>query len=152
MDEKMILQEDFDKCSIKISLSLEIKLILKILKEVDQIIEKDRDRVSIRIYNTYDNIKELNKEIIEEEFRLLDEEDEKCIIIEIYKKYKNSTLSIYSLKKFTESLKSKTIEGLLFSFLEKFKEKQVFFKLLRDNLEFYSKKYIFLQKIIKINL
>ena len=143
MDEKMILQEDFDKCSIKISLSLEIKLILKILKEVDQIIEKDRDRVSIRIYNTYDNIKELNKEIIEEEFRLLDEEDEKCIIIEIYKKYKNSTLSIYSLKKFTESLKSKTIEGLLFSFLEKFKEKQVFFKLLRDNLEFYSKKYIF---------
>ena len=143
MDEKMILQEDFDKCSIKISLSLEIKLILKILKEVDQIIEKDRDRVSIRIYNTHDNIKELNKEIIEEEFRLLDEEDEKCIIIEIYKKYKNSTLSIYSLKKFTESLKSKTIEGLLFSFLEKFKEKQVFFKLLRDNLEFYSKKYIF---------
>jgi len=143
MDEKMILQEDFDKCSIKISLSLEIKLILKILKEVDQIIEKDRDRVSIRIYNTYDNIKKLNKEIIEEEFRLLDEEDEKCIIIEIYKKYKNSTLSIYSLKKFTESLKSKTIEGLLFSFLEKFKEKQVFFKLLRDNLEFYSKKYIF---------
>lgn len=143
MDEKMILQEDFDKCSIKISLSLEIKLILEILKEVDQIIEKDRDRVSIRIYNTYDNIKELNKEIIEEEFRLLDEEDEKCIIIEIYKKYKNSTLSIYSLKKFTESLKSKTIEGLLFSFLEKFKEKQVFFKLLRDNLEFYSKKYIF---------
>lgn len=143
MDEKMILQEDFDKCSIKISLSLEIKLILKILKEVDQIIEKDRDRVSIRVYNTYDNIKELNKEIIEEEFRLLDEEDEKCIIIEIYKKYKNSTLSIYSLKKFTESLKSKTIEGLLFSFLEKFKEKQVFFKLLRDNLEFYSKKYIF---------
>jgi len=143
MDEKMILQEDFDKCSIKISLSLEIKLILKILKEIDQIIEKDRDRVSIRVYNTYDNIKELNKEIIEEEFRLLDEEDEKCIIIEIYKKYKNSTLSIYSLKKFTESLKSKTIEGLLFSFLEKFKEKQVFFKLLRDNLEFYSKKYIF---------
>lgn len=143
MDEKMILQEDFDKCSIKISLSLEIKLILKILKEVDQIIEKDRDRVSIRIYNTYYNIKKLNKEIIEEEFRLLDEEDEKCIIIEIYKKYKNSTLSIYSLKKFTESLKSKTIEGLLFSFLEKFKEKQVFFKLLRDNLEFYSKKYIF---------
>lgn len=88
MDEKMILQEDFDKCSIKISLSLEIKLILKILKEVDQIIEKDRDRVSIRIYNTYDNIKELNKEIIEEEFRLLDEEDEKCIIIEIYKNIK----------------------------------------------------------------
>jgi hypothetical protein len=143
MDEKIILQEDFDKCYIKISLSLKINLILKILQEVDQTIEKDRDRISVRVYNTYDNIKELNKETIEEEISLLDKEDKKCIIIEIYKKYENSTLSIYSLKKFTESLKSKTIEELLFSFLEKFKEKQVFFKLLRDNFEFYSKKYIF---------
>lgn len=110
MDRTIIL-EDFDRCVLKISLSFEIDEILKILHELKEILP-DRDGVKIEIYHEYENIDEVTKEVIEKAIELLEEEDEseKNIKIEISKKIENSTLSIYSLEKFTDILKSRKIE------------------------------------------
>ena len=55
----------------------------------------------------------------------IDEEDEKCITIKISKSVKNFCLSVYSLKKFTESLKNRTLEDLLYNFSENSRDKQI---------------------------
>ena len=60
--------------------------------------------------------------------------------IEISKKIENSTLSIYSLEKFTDTLKSRKIENILFNFEDRYKEKGLVFHLLRDNYKFGSGK------------
>ena len=105
MDRTIIL-EDFDRCVLKIPLSFKIDEILKILHELKEIFP-DRDGVEIEIYHEYENIDEVTKEVIEKAIELLEEEDEseKNIEIEISKEIKDSTLSIYSLEKFTDTLK-----------------------------------------------
>jgi hypothetical protein len=144
MDRTIIL-EDFDRCVLKISLSFEIDEILKILHELKEILP-DRDGVKIEIYHEYENIDEVTKEVIEKAIELLEEEDEseKNIKIEISKKIENSTLSIYSLEKFTDILKSRKIENILFNFGDRYKEKGLVLHLLRDNYKFGSDKYIFI--------
>jgi len=144
MDRTIIL-EDFDRCVLKISLSFEIDEILKILHELKEILP-DRDGVKIEIYHEYENIDEVTKEVIEKAIELLEEEDEseKNIKIEISKKIENSTLSIYSLEKFTDILKSRKIENILFNFGDRCKEKGLVLHLLRDNYKFGSDKYIFI--------
>ena len=144
MDRTIIL-EDFDRCVLKIPLSFKIDEILKILHELKEIFP-DRDGVEIEIYHEYENIDEVTKEVIEKAIELLEEEDEseKNIEIEISKEIKDSTLSIYSLEKFTDTLKSRKMEDLLFNFSSRSKEKGLIFHLLRNNYKFGSNKYIFI--------
>ena len=138
--DRIIILEDFDRCVLKIPLSFEVDEILKMLHELKEILP-DRDGIKIEIYYKYENVDEITEKVIE----LLDEEDEseKNIEIEISKKIENSTLSIYSLEKFTDTLKFRKIENILFNFGDRYKEKGLVFHLLRDNYKFGSGKYIF---------
>src|SRR3712207_2492214 len=143
MDNIKIIYEDFDKCELEISLLLEIDNILKMLEDLKRQIPKDRDSTSIKIYGEYESIDEIDKNILENDIRLLDEEDEKSITITISKSMKDFCLSIYSLEKFTNSLKIRSLENLLYNFSDRSGNKQIVFNLIWDKLEFWSRKYIF---------
>lgn len=143
MDNIKVIYEDFNRCELKISLLLEINNILKILDTLKRKIPKDRDSVKIEIYGEYESIDEITESTLKVDTKLLDEEDEKCITIKISKSVKNFCLSVYSLKKFTESLKNRTLEDLLYNFSENSRDKQIVFNLIYDKLEFWSRKYIF---------
>ena len=143
MDNIKVIYEDFNRCELKISLLLEINNILKILDTLKRKIPKDRDSVKIEIYGEYESIDEITESTLKADTKLLDEEDEKCITIKISKSVKNFCLSVYSLKKFTESLKNRTLEDLLYNFSENSRDKQIVFNLIYDKLEFWSRKYIF---------
>lgn len=138
-----IIYEDFDRCELKISLLLETGDILKVLDSLKRRIPKNRDSIVIKIYGEYESIDDITASTLENDAKLLDEDDEKNITITISKSIKDFCLSVYSLKKFEESLKKRSLEDLLYNFSEKSKDEQIVFNLIYDKLEFWSRKYIF---------
>ena len=146
--DRIIILEDFDRCVLKIPLSFEVDEILKMLHELKEILP-DRDGIKIEIYYKYENVDEITEKVIEKAIELLDEEDEseKNIEIEISKKIENSTLSIYSLEKFTDTLKSRKIENILFNFGDRYKEKGLDFLPNEFYLNYRTEEYLEIEKI-----
>lgn len=143
MDNIKVIYEDFDRCELKISLLLETDDILKVLDSLKRRIPKNRDSIVIKIYGEYESIDDITASTLENDAKLLDEDDEKSITVIISKSIKDFCLSIYSLEKFEESLKIRSLEDLLYNFSEKSGDEQIVFNLIYDKLEFWSRKYIF---------
>ena len=143
MDNIKVIYEDFDRCELKISLLLETNDILKVLDSLRRRIPKNRDSIVIKIYGEYESIDDITMSTLENDAKLLDEDDEKSITVIISKSIKDFCLSVYSLEKFEESLKIRSLEDLLYNFSEKSRDEQIVFNLIYDKLEFWSRKYIF---------
>lgn len=143
MDNIKVIYEDFDRCELKISLLLKTNDILKVLDSLKKRIPKNRDNIVIKIYGEYESIDDITVSILENDAKLLDEDDEKSITVIISKSIKDFCLSVYSLEKFEESLKIRSLEDLLYNFLEKSRDEQIIFNLIYDKFEFWSRKYIF---------
>ncbi len=143
MDNIKVIYEDFDRCELKISLLLETDDILKVLDSLKRRIPKNRDSIVIKIYGEYESIDDITASTLENDAKLLDEDDEKSITVIISKSIKDFCLSVYSLEKFEESLKIRSLEDLLYNFSEKSRDEQIVFNLIYDKLEFWSRKYIF---------